>query len=120
MNGTKQSAKKTLRSTAMKCTAEELDELVKKDGSRSDWEKAAGMTKADIEAAVASDPDEADMVMDWDSATTELPKPKAVLNMRIDRDVLEYFRKTGKGYQTLINAVLRSYVKRKDRRHNHD
>jgi uncharacterized protein (DUF4415 family) len=30
--------------------------------------------------------------------------------MRIDRDVLDYFRNTGKGYQTRINAVLRSYV----------
>ena len=104
----------------VKYTAEELDELVEKDGSRSDWNKAASMTEVELEAAVASDPDEADMVMDWDSATAELPKPKAVLNMRIDQDVLEYFRKTGKGYQTLINAVLRSYVKRKDQHRNHD
>jgi len=110
----------TRKEHIMKYTTEELDELVKKDGSRTDWEKAAGMTKADIEAAVASDPDEADTVMDWDNATAELPKPKAILNMRIDRNVLEYFRKTGKGYQTLINAVLRSYVKRKDQHHNHD
>jgi uncharacterized protein (DUF4415 family) len=32
--------------------------------------------------------------------------------MRIDRDVLDFFRKTGRGYQTRINAVLRSYVER--------
>ena len=44
------------------------------------------------------------------NATTEMPKPKADLHMRIDRDILEYFRKSGKGYQTRINAVLRSYV----------
>jgi uncharacterized protein (DUF4415 family) len=30
--------------------------------------------------------------------------------MRIDRDVLEFFHRQGKGYQTKINAVLRSYV----------
>jgi uncharacterized protein (DUF4415 family) len=78
------------------------------------------MTKADMEQAVASDLDEADMIMDWDNATVELPRPKVVLNMRIDEDVLEYFRNTGKGYQTLINAVLRSYVKRKEQRRNHD
>ena len=104
----------------MKYTTEELEELVNKDGSRSDWEKAASMTEAEIEAAVASDPDEAAMVMDWDNATADLPRPKAVLNLRIDQDVLEYFRKTGKGYQALINAVLRSYVKRKDQHRNHD
>jgi uncharacterized protein (DUF4415 family) len=104
----------------VKYTAEELEELVQKDGSRSDWEKAAGMTKAKIEAAVASDPDEADTVMDWDNATVEMPRPKAVLNMRIDKDILDYFRKTGKGYQTLINAVLRSYVTRKEQHDDHD
>ena len=32
--------------------------------------------------------------------------------MRVDRQVLEYFRGTGRGYQTRINAVLASYVKR--------
>ncbi len=101
-------------------TTEELDELVKKDGSRSDWKKAASMTNAEIEAAVASDPDEADMVLHWDNATVELPRPKAVLNMRIDKDLLEYFRNTGRGYQTLINAILRSYVKRKEQHHNPD
>ena len=98
----------------VKYTAEELAELVRREGTRSDWDKAARMTKAEVEARVASDPDEADMVMDWDNATVETPQPKAVLNMRIDRDVLEYFRKKGKGYQTLVNAVLRSYVKQKE------
>ena len=31
------------------------------------------------------------------------------LSMRLDHDILEYFKQKGKGYQTLINAVLRSY-----------
>jgi uncharacterized protein (DUF4415 family) len=53
--------------------------------------------------------------MDWDSVTVELPKPKADLHMRVDRDVLDFFRKTGVGYQTRINAVLRSYVSRMPR-----
>jgi uncharacterized protein (DUF4415 family) len=100
----------------VKYTDEQLDEVVKKEGSRSDWEKAACMTDAEIEASVASDPDEADMVMDWDNAAVELPQPKAMLSMRVDRDILDYFRKTGKGYQTRINAVLRSYVEQKKRR----
>lgn len=98
----------------VKYTDEELAELVKREGTSSDWDKAVRMTKAEIEERIASDPDEADMVMDWDNATVETPQPKAVLNIRIDRDVLEYFRKKGKGYQTLINAVLRSYVKQKE------
>ena len=53
------------------------------------------------------------MVIDWESASPRLPQPKAELHMRIDRDVLDYFRRLGRGYQTRINAVLRSYVEHK-------
>jgi uncharacterized protein (DUF4415 family) len=70
------------------------------------------MNSEEIEAQVAADPDEAGMAVNWDSVTVELPKPKADLHMRIDSDVLDYFRGMGKGYQTRINAVLRSYVER--------
>ena len=52
------------------------------------------------------------MVVDWGNVVVELPKRKADLHMRIDRDVLEFFRNTGRGYQSRINAVLRSYVER--------
>jgi uncharacterized protein (DUF4415 family) len=93
-------------------TAEELAEKRRRGQTHSDWAKAAAMTSEEIEAQVAADPDEAGMVVDWDSVTVELPKPKADLHMRIDRDVLDYFRSTGKGYQTRINAVLSSYVDR--------
>ena len=52
----------------------------------------------------------------WKDAKVEYPKNKKPVTMRIDRDVLEWFKSTGKGYQTRINAVLRSYVEahRKD------
>jgi uncharacterized protein (DUF4415 family) len=93
-------------------TAEELEATRQRGESRSDWAKAAAMTSEQIEASVASDPDEADIVVDWDSATIEMPQPKVVLNMRVDQEVLDYFRKTGRGYQTRINAVLKSYVSR--------
>jgi uncharacterized protein (DUF4415 family) len=91
-------------------SAEELAAKRKRGETRSDWARAAAMTQAEIEADIASDPDEAGMVVDWDSVSAKLPKPKADLHMRIDHDVLEFFRKTGRGYQTRTNAVLRSYV----------
>jgi uncharacterized protein (DUF4415 family) len=78
--------------------------------SKSDWARAAAMTHAEIEASIAADPDEAGMVVDWTRASVDMPHPKAVLNMRVDRDVLNFFRRGGRGYQTKINAVLRSYV----------
>ena len=73
------------------------------------------MTEEEITAAIASDPDEAGMVIDWSTVSVDLPQPKEVLNMRIDADVLQFFRREGKGYQTKINAVLRSYVDQKHR-----
>jgi uncharacterized protein (DUF4415 family) len=94
----------------VKHSAEELLEMRQRGETHSDWERAGAMTQAEVEAQIAADPDEAGMVYDWDNAMTELPRPKAELHMRVDRDVLDYFRNTGKGYQTRINAVLRSYV----------
>ena len=37
--------------------------------------------------------------------------PKAQITLRLDRDVLEWFRNQGKGYQTRINAILKAYKK---------
>lgn len=39
-----------------------------------------------------------------------MPAPKQLTSFRVDPDVLDWFKSTGKGYQTRINAVLRSYV----------
>jgi uncharacterized protein (DUF4415 family) len=35
---------------------------------------------------------------------------KAQLTLRIDSDVLDWFRRQGQGYQTKINALLRAYM----------
>ncbi len=39
-----------------------------------------------------------------------LPQPKASVTLRVDHDVLTWFKKKGKGYQTHMNAVLKSYM----------
>lgn len=36
--------------------------------------------------------------------------PKELVSLRIDADVLEWFKARGKGYQTQINALLRAYM----------
>ena len=40
-----------------------------------------------------------------------MPEPKDRLTIRLDHDVVEWLKKHGKGYQTRINAILRSYRK---------
>jgi len=39
-----------------------------------------------------------------------MPQRKKLVSIRIDPDVLGWFRREGRRYQTRINAVLRSYV----------
>ena len=46
----------------------------------------------------------------WASARVVYPdRPKTQLTVRLDADVVEWFKRQGKGYQTRMNAVLRSY-----------
>ena len=42
------------------------------------------------------------------NAAVVLPPGKLPIRIRIDRDVLEWFRASGEPYQTRINAVLRA------------
>jgi uncharacterized protein (DUF4415 family) len=47
---------------------------------------------------------------DFFSQSIRWPGKKQQITLRLDPDVLDFFRKHGKGYQTTINAVLRKYV----------
>ena len=53
----------------------------------------------------------------WDDAQPQAPKTKQQVNMRVDPDVLEFFKKQGKGHLTRMHAVLRSYVDAQKNRH---
>jgi len=46
----------------------------------------------------------------WKNARLVMPEPKDRLTIRIDHDVVKWLRKQGPGYQTRINAILRSYM----------
>jgi uncharacterized protein (DUF4415 family) len=46
----------------------------------------------------------------WKHAKLEMPRPKKAISLRVDQEVLDWFKKSGRGYQSRMNAVLRSYV----------
>jgi uncharacterized protein (DUF4415 family) len=48
----------------------------------------------------------------WDGAELVVPNPKRAISLRLDEEVVEWFRRSGPRYQTRMNAVLRMYVKR--------
>ena len=47
---------------------------------------------------------------EWTSLKVAWPQPKQAISLRIDQDVLAWFRNGGPGYQTRMNAVLRAFV----------
>jgi len=47
---------------------------------------------------------------EWTRPGALIPDTKQQVTLRLDRDVLDYFRHTGKRYQTRINSVLRAYM----------
>ena len=52
----------------------------------------------------------------WEKARLVLPEPKKPISLRVDAEVLDWYRDQGKGYQSLMNAVLRSYMEAKKKR----
>jgi uncharacterized protein (DUF4415 family) len=44
------------------------------------------------------------------NANLRLPESKSLITIRVDTDVLKWLKSQGKGYQTKINAILKSYM----------
>jgi uncharacterized protein (DUF4415 family) len=51
----------------------------------------------------------------WRSARVVMPTGKTSVHLRLDSDVVEWFRARGKGHLTRMNAVLRAYVEAQKR-----
>mgnify|MGYP002399934677 CR=1 FL=1 len=81
---------------------------------KSDLDKLRKLTDAEIDASIANDPDwEEFKDIDWSKAVLVIPPKKKAISIRVDEDVLDYFKKEGAGYQRRMNAVLRSYMQQK-------
>ena len=46
----------------------------------------------------------------WRKIELVMPEPKAQITLRVDRDVLEFFKRQGKRYQTRMHAVLKAFM----------
>ncbi len=84
-------------------------EKLRKMKSKTDWAKVDAMTQKDVERL--ADDEEGPHPEGWEAGITlGLPPGKKAVKLRIDQDVLAWFRATGKGYQTRMNNVLRAFV----------
>lgn len=77
----------------------------------TDWAALREMPEDDIERIAADDVDNpATDESHWSGATVGLPIGKTSIHANFDRDVVEFFKRGGRGYQTRMNAVLRRYM----------
>jgi uncharacterized protein (DUF4415 family) len=80
---------------------------------KTDWAAVDALTDEEITQAAANDPDAVPIDVDWSDAVLVIPPKKQAISIRVDEDVLNFFKKQGDGYQRRINAVLRSYMQQK-------
>jgi uncharacterized protein (DUF4415 family) len=80
--------------------------------SQTDWERVRALTDEDIDRAIVDDPDAAPIWTEeeWARARVVWPQGKAPVTLRLDKDIIAWFKVRGRGYQTRINAVLRAFV----------
>ncbi len=77
----------------------------------TDWKRIEAMRHEDIDLS-----DAPELGPDFFANAILWPGPKEQITLRLDPDVLKFFRKQGRGYQTTINAVLRTYMQAQSRR----
>ena len=79
---------------------------------KSDWERVRAMTDEEALTNAEADPDSPPTdAMFWADVDMQEPDTRKVpIHIRVAPDVLEFFKKSGPGYQTRINRVLEQYV----------
>jgi uncharacterized protein (DUF4415 family) len=90
---------------------EHPDGRLERRSSGTDWARVDALTDEQIKASSADDPDEAAFQgIDWSKAEVATPPRKLPISIRVDEDVLDFFKRQGPGYQRRMNAVLRTYM----------
>ncbi len=79
--------------------------------SLTDWKRLGRQTDRQIAKAIADDPDTFEESAAWvrEMGKLAVTNAKERLTVRFDADMVDWFRRQGRGYQTRMNAVLRSY-----------
>jgi uncharacterized protein (DUF4415 family) len=98
-------------------TSAELKSMRARGESKTDWVRFEAKSEEQLEQDIADDPDYRDVPDDWyKNATLVIPTSKKMLSLRLDSDILDWFKQQGPGYQTRINAVLRAYAEQAKKR----
>lgn len=86
---------------------------------KTDWARVRRMSEAEIERAAAEDLDNPPWTEEELRAAELLmpsEEPKVAVSIRLDPEIVDYFKRQGTGYQSRINAVLLAYVRSRTQR----
>jgi uncharacterized protein (DUF4415 family) len=79
----------------------------KQSTSRTNWTKLH--SKDDSNISYEDSPETTKEF--WKDAKVHMPVHKQPISLRLDEDIIIYFKKQGPGYQSKMNAVLKAYIK---------
>ncbi len=91
-------------------TVEEIVDMLRRGEDRTDYNYLDSMTEDELEASIDHEEEGA---FDWNTIQIDFPGPKQRLTVRVDLNIVEWFKSQGPGYQTRMNGVLKSYVESK-------
>jgi uncharacterized protein (DUF4415 family) len=95
-------------------SADTIRRKIARGESKTDWKRVNATSRIEVDRL--AERDEGALPDDWESKViVGLPPPKQDIHIRLDRDVLEWFKRYGRGYQTRINALLRAFVQTRAR-----
>lgn len=77
---------------------------------KTDWNRVDDRAEKALKLAIAADPDADVPNADWTRARLVMPPRKESIHLRLDPDVLSWYRQQGHGYLTRMNGVLRAYM----------
>jgi len=79
--------------------------------SKTNWERIDKLREEDIDYS-----DSPALTSEFFEKAVNWPGQKELISLRLDPDVLAFLRSQGKGYQTVINTLLRRYMEAQKQR----
>jgi uncharacterized protein (DUF4415 family) len=95
-------------------TGEEIRAMLARGEDQTDWARVRAMPQEEVERL--ADEEDGPLPEGWEKTIVlGIPEPKQGVHIRLDADVLRWFKAQGPGYQTRINAVLRAFMAARQR-----
>jgi uncharacterized protein (DUF4415 family) len=93
----------------VRASADEIRAMLARGEDQTDWARVHAMSQD--EADRLAEEEDGPLPEGWEKTIVlGIPEPKQGVHIRLDADVLRWFKAQGPGYQTRINAVLRAFM----------